>query len=121
MPELRRGRTLALLPVPQTQQPIHMPELRIHGALGDSVGEVIVTIRLMPESIDIDLKQLEAEVRSRIKVYSIEREPIAFGLEALLIMAIIPDSAGGTDPLEEALARIPGVANVQVIDVRRAL
>jgi elongation factor 1-beta len=85
------------------------------------MGEVVVTIRLMPKSTDVDLKRLEAEVRSRIKVHSIEREPIAFGLEALRIITIIPDSAGGTDPLEETLARIAGVASVQVIDVRRAL
>jgi elongation factor 1-beta len=85
------------------------------------MGEVIVTIRLMPESVDVDLKRLEAEVRSRIQVHSIEREPIAFGLEALRVITIIPDSAGGTDPLEKALAKIAGVASVQVIDIRRAL
>lgn len=85
------------------------------------MGEVIVTIRLMPKSTDVDLKQLEAEVRSRIRVHAIEREPIAFGLEALRVISIIPDSAGGTDPLEEALTKIAGVASVQVIDVRRAL
>jgi translation elongation factor aEF-1 beta len=85
------------------------------------MGEVAVTIRLMPESADVDLKRVEAEVKARAKVHSIEREPIAFGLEALRVIAIIPDAAGGTDPLEKALASIPGVGNVQVIDVRRLL
>jgi len=85
------------------------------------LGEVAVTIRLMPESADVDLDRLEAEVRAKTKVHSIAREPIAFGLEALRIIAVVPDAAGGTDPLEEALSSIPGVGNVQVIDVRRVL
>jgi translation elongation factor aEF-1 beta len=75
----------------------------------------------MPENSDVDLKRLEAEVRARVKVHSVEREPIAFGLEALRIIAVIPDAAGGTDPLEKALSGISGVGNVQVVDVRRVL
>jgi elongation factor 1-beta len=85
------------------------------------LGEVAVTVRLMPESADVDIDRLEADVRARVRVHSIEREPIAFGLEALRIVAVVPDAAGGTDPLEEALSSIPGVGNVQVIDVRRLL
>ena len=85
------------------------------------MGEVAATVRLMPESADVDLERLEAEVRARVKVHSIEREPVAFGLEALRIIAVIPDAAGGTDPLEEILSGIPGVGNVQVVDVRRLL
>lgn len=85
------------------------------------MGEVAVTIRLMPESSDVDLDRLEAEVRARVKVHSVEREPIAFGLEALRIVAVVPDAAGGTNPLEEALSSISGVGNVQVVDVHRLL
>lgn len=85
------------------------------------VGEVAVTIRLMPESSDVDLDHLESEVRARVKVHSVNREPIAFGLEALRIVAVVPDAAGGTDPLEEVLSSISGVGNVQVVDVRRLL
>lgn len=76
---------------------------------------------MMPEGTDVDLSQLEAEVRARIKAHSIQREPIAFGLEALLIVAVVPDAAGGTEPLERELAGIRGVGSVQVLDVRRLL
>lgn len=85
------------------------------------MGEVVVTLRLMPESAEADLGLIEAEVRKLIKVHSIKREPIAFGLEALELLVVIPDSAGGTEPLERKLAEIPGVGNVQVLDVRRLL
>jgi translation elongation factor aEF-1 beta len=85
------------------------------------MAEVAVTLRLMPESADVDLARLEAEVKSHAKVHSISREPIAFGLEALRVVAVVPDAAGGTEPLERELSALAGVGNVQVIDVRRLL
>ncbi|MDI6820314.1 MAG: elongation factor 1-beta [Candidatus Hodarchaeaceae archaeon] len=85
------------------------------------MGEVAVVVRLMPESADVDLRRIEAEVRARVRAHSVEQEPIAFGLKALRVVAVVPDAAGGTDPLERALAGIPGVGNVQVMDVRRLL
>jgi elongation factor 1-beta len=85
------------------------------------VAEVAVTLRLMPESDEVDLEKLEAMVRERIKVHSISREPIAFGLEALQVVAVVEDAAGGTEPLEKELSGIPGVGNVQVIGLTRLL
>ena len=85
------------------------------------MGEVAVTLRLMPESADVDLARLEADIKSRVKVHSISREPIAFGLEALRVVAVVPDAAGGTEPLERELSTLAGVGNVQVVDVRRLL
>ncbi len=85
------------------------------------MAEVLVTLRLMPEGIEVDLKKLETELRERIKVHSVVREPIAFGLEALRIAAVIPDAEGGTDPLEKKLMSIPGVGNVEVTGLTRLL
>lgn len=85
------------------------------------MAEVAVTLRLMPESDEVDLEKLEAMVRERIKVHSISREPIAFGLEALQVVAVVEDAAGGTEPLEKELSGIPGVGNVQVIGLTRLL
>ena len=85
------------------------------------MGEVAVTVRLMPESAEVDLGKLEAMIKERAKVHSISREPIAFGLEALRVVAVIEDAAGGTEPLERELAGLPGVGNVQVIGLTRLL
>ncbi|MCK4714662.1 MAG: elongation factor 1-beta, partial [Candidatus Aenigmarchaeota archaeon] len=49
-----------------------------------------------------------------------EIHPVAFGLKALLIYIIVPDSAG-TDDLGTKLRAIPHVQSVEVVDVRRAL
>ncbi|KUO43136.1 MAG: elongation factor 1-beta [Hadesarchaea archaeon YNP_N21] len=85
------------------------------------MADVAVTIMLMPESADVDMDAMESEVRSRVKVHSIQREPIAFGLQALKIIAVVPDAEGGTDALEEALAKVRGVGNVQVVGLTRLL
>ena len=85
------------------------------------MAEVLVTLRLMPEGIEVDLNKLEADLRERIKVHSVIREPIAFGLEALRIAAVIQDAEGGTDPLEKKLLSIPGVGNVEVTGLTRLL
>jgi len=85
------------------------------------MAEVAVTLRLMPDSTEVDLEKLEAKVRERIKVHSVSREPIAFGLEALRVVAVVEDAAGGTEPLENELLSIPGVGNVQVTSLTRLL
>lgn len=85
------------------------------------MGEVAVTLRIMPEGVDIDLGQIEREVRARVDVQKVEREPIAFGLAALRVLTVVPDAAGGTDEVEEKISGIDGVRSVEVIDVRRLL
>jgi len=85
------------------------------------MGDVAVTIRLMPENSEVNLDRLEAAIKKHVKIHSISREPVAFGLEALQIIAVIPDAAGGTEPLEQELASLPGVGNVQVINLTRLL
>ena len=83
------------------------------------MGEVAVTLRLMPQSPEVDLACLEAAIKEHIKVHSVSHEPIAFGLEALRVVAVVPDAAGGTEPLERELASLQGVGNVQVIGLTR--
>jgi translation elongation factor EF-1beta len=42
-------------------------------------------------------------------------------LEALQVVAIVEDAAGGTEPLENELSKIPGVGNIQVTGLTRLL
>ena len=88
---------------------------------------VVVTLKVMPESVDVDLKELEAKVKKEIIRYAgegdmrIQIEPIAFGLKALKIIFVVDESKGGTDDLEKKISSLDGVNSVQVVDVRRAL
>jgi elongation factor 1-beta len=86
-----------------------------------------ITLKVMPESTDVDMDELEREVKEKIlKVYGevgeirVEEEPIAFGLRALKLTFVI-DEKLGADPIEQAVAEIEGVASARVVDFRRAI
>jgi len=90
------------------------------------MGTVVVTLKVMPESVDINLKDLTSLISKRIKKFCGEEprtevEPIAFGLKALIFIFLLDESKGGTDKLEEEINNIEGVNSVDVTDVRRAL
>ena len=91
------------------------------------MSQVVVTIKIMPESPEVDLNKIETEAKEKIKTFSdsqemkTEQEPIAFGLKALKITFVMDESRGSTDPLEETLKNLDGVNSVETIDVRRAI
>ena len=89
------------------------------------MGEVVATIKLMPESPDVDLKKMKDEIQASIpenaELHKIEEEPIAFGLVALIVQIIVEDEEGGTEQAEENLVKIEGVSNIEVTDVRRLM
>ena len=89
-------------------------------------ADVIVTIKVMPESPAVDLVALQKHVEDAIKqakgrVAKAELEPVAFGLKAVKITFVRDEAIGGTDDIEEALAKLQGVISVQVTNVSRAL
>ncbi len=86
------------------------------------MGSVIAILRVMPESAEVDLEQLKKAIRINVPaVQDIAEEPIAFGLKALKVAAIVGDDEGGTEPLELALAAVDGVASAETIDLNRML
>lgn len=85
------------------------------------MGEVAVTLQVMPKGKEVDLEELREEVSSRIDPRSIEEKPVAFGLKSLKALKVIPEDAGGTDDLEESLREIDGVKAVRVVDQRKLL
>lgn len=91
------------------------------------MANVVVTLKIMPESPEVDLSKIEIEAKKRIhKIVGqgdmkIEQEPIAFGLKAIKIMFIMNESMGNTEPIEDSVAGIEGVQSVEITDVRRAV
>lgn len=91
------------------------------------MARVVVSLKLMPESVDVDLSQIRTEAEKKIiefageTEFKIEEQPIAFGLKALIILFIMDESKGSTEELEDSLAEIKGVQSVEVTDVRRAV
>jgi elongation factor 1-beta len=87
---------------------------------------LIATLRVLPESPEVDLESLEKTVGEKIpshmELHGVEREPIAFGLVALILTVLTTDDdKGDITPVEEAIQAIEQVSQVEVTDVRRTL
>jgi len=89
------------------------------------MGEVVATVKLMPDSPDVDLEQIKIDAQNAVnedaELHKIDEEPIAFGLVSLNVMFIVDDGEGGTEIVEEKLAQVSGVSTVEVLDVRRLM
>ena len=91
------------------------------------MAKAIVSIKVMPESPEVDMKELETQCLDKIKDFAgetenkVEIEPIAFGLKALKIKFVMDEALGSTEPLEQAVETLEKVASIEVTDVRRAI
>ncbi len=89
------------------------------------MGEVLATIKVMPDSPERDLEQLKADIKAVIpedaELHEIQEEPIAFGLVALNTQVIVDDGEGGTESTEAALQNVEGIESIQVTGVGRLM
>jgi len=85
------------------------------------MAEVIVGLKVMPKTVEVDLDKLEKEIDEAIKPERMRREPIAFGLVALLVTKIIPDAGGELEKVENKIKSIPDVGEVEVTGLTRSL
>ena len=90
------------------------------------MADVIITLKIMPQSPETDLSVIEAKAKTEIEKFGgevgkVEQEPIAFGLKALKLIFVSDESKGGTDALEKEISMIEGVNSAEVTDVRRAI
>ncbi|WP_396612249.1 elongation factor 1-beta [Haloferax sp. S1W] len=87
------------------------------------MGKVAAKIKVMPNSPELDLDDLEDLLEDSLpegaKIKGFERNDVAFGLVALLPTVIVPDDAGGTEAVEEAFTEVEGVESVSVENVGR--
>ena len=89
------------------------------------MGTAIIKMKIMPGSPDTNLEEIEKkakeiitkETKSEIKA---EKEPVAFGLNAL-ILTFTWDEDKSIDNLQDNLKKIPNTSSAEVIDFRRAL
>ena len=91
------------------------------------MAQVVVTLRIMPQSPEVNLSELEGKAKEEIvkfcnaNEFKTEIQPVAFGLNALNIFFVMDESIGSTEKLENKISQIEGVESVEVTDVRRAI
>ncbi len=82
------------------------------------MGNVIMKIRVMPSDVEVDLEKILNEIKN-IQIEGLELrdhaiQPIAFGLKALMLVAVMPDAEGVGDRYLEEISKIDGVESVEV-------
>jgi elongation factor 1-beta len=84
------------------------------------MGEVAVLFRLMPQAVGTDMKAIASAVKDNlpatVKVRGMQVKDIAYGLQALLVSVVMPDTDGVLDSTEQALAKVPHVESVEVME-----
>uniref|UniRef100_A0A7J2TJY3 Elongation factor 1-beta n=1 Tax=Archaeoglobus fulgidus TaxID=2234 RepID=A0A7J2TJY3_ARCFL len=85
------------------------------------MGKVFVKLKVMPSDVDVDLNKIKEEI-AKMKIKDVEFrdmaiKPIAFGLKALAVLAVMPDSEGLIDSLVAEIGKIEGVESVEVEDM----
>ncbi len=83
------------------------------------MGLVAVTMRILPEGPEVNLDRLGQAVRRALgaKLKKLDRQPVAFGLVALVATVVVDDASGGAEALEEKLQALPGVSTAETTDV----
>ena len=89
------------------------------------MGEVLTTMKIMPDSPDVDLEAIKATIESSMpegaKLHEMTEEPIAFGLVAIILKFITEDGEGGSEPVEQMVQDIEGVASIEITGVGRLM
>lgn len=89
------------------------------------MGDVVGLIRIMPTEVLEDdklynlMEKIKTFVKPPAKIGNIEIKNIAFGLKAINLTVVIPDSAGqgGIDPIAEEISKIDSIESAEVTDV----
>ena len=89
------------------------------------MANVIISLKVMPESPEVNLTDLKDKVKSEIEKFGglvgrVEEEPIGFGLVSLIFTFNLPEDKSDLDPLEEAIKKIDGAISTEVVSITRA-
>ncbi|MDD2678478.1 MAG: elongation factor 1-beta [Candidatus Nanoarchaeia archaeon] len=88
-------------------------------------SRVVLTFSIMPESVEVNLEKLAEKIKEIIskeaEVGKIDYKPVAFGLKSIEIMAIMDESKGSTEKIEQEISELEGVSSAEVTDVRRTV
>ena len=91
------------------------------------MGTAVVTVKVMPESPEIDLEKIQEEVAKIVREFAGDRdtkasiEPVAFGLKCLNYIFVMDEDLGSPDVVAEKIETLEGVNSAEISDVRRAI
>ncbi len=84
---------------------------------------LVARIKILPTEAETDLEVLVNNLKSHIpdglELKAHAKEPIAFGLNALIVDFLLDDAEGEMEKLEESIKKIDGAGEIQVITISR--
>jgi elongation factor 1-beta len=90
---------------------------------GPSMTRLIARIRILPSEADSNLeviiKTLIQSPPNGIVMKQHVKEPIAFGLYAIIADFVLDDAEGEMDRLEDSIKSVPGVGEIEVLFMSR--
>ena len=85
----------------------------------NEMGEVVAVIKILPTEVEVFDSMKEKVLSLGLEITAQKEEPIAFGLKSFNVTVVVKDGAGGTEPIEQKIAAVEGVGDVQVIGLAR--
>jgi translation elongation factor aEF-1 beta len=76
---------------------------------------------VMPESAEVDLDGLEKRIKEKINPARMDRQPIAFGLSAILLVKQIPEKDGELERVTKEIESVDGVREAEVVSATRSM
>jgi elongation factor 1-beta len=87
------------------------------------MARLVVRIRILPAEAGSDLDEvvrlLKTETPIGIQLKAHAKEPIAFGLEAIVGDFLLEDEEGQMDRLEDSIKNMAGVGQIEVMNISR--
>lgn len=99
-----------------------MCRLWIRGAV-IKMARLVARIKILPADSESDIDALANNLKSSVPegmdLKAHAKEPIAFGLTALVGDFLLDDAEGEMEKLEESIKKIEGAGEIQVINISR--
>jgi len=88
------------------------------------MGKIVIAYKIFPSESTVDLELLQEKIKKELAgIASVQRfvkEPIAFGLSALIVNMVLPeDKEGILDETETRLTDMEEIGQIQTIGVNR--
>ena len=88
------------------------------------MGKIVIAYKILPSESTIDLELLKEKITKQLagsaSVQGFAKEPIAFGLSALIVKMVLPeDESGVLEEVENRLSKIEEVGQIQTLMVHR--
>jgi elongation factor 1-beta len=82
------------------------------------MGDVVMKLKIMPTDVNVDLNAVLDRIKEvnieGVEIRNSEIQPIAFGLKALILLAVMPDRENIGDKFIEEIQKIDGVESVEI-------